>query len=303
MISSIQKRFIALSTLVIGCVAVLLVIFTDSDVSIAINMSKERPIHGYIFAFSIFLLIIFAASWLLSKIAIRPVKAAWQKQLDFTADASHELRTPIAVIQTNLELVLESPNDTVASQMKWLQNIAAETQRMTRLVEDLLMLSRADTNQQTLEKESFMLDELCKEVLAPFTAIAQTKGIALKANLADSVAFCGDKKRMKQLIAILLDHALHYTSSGTVTLTLSQSEKALMLTVTDTGIGIATPELGRIFERFYRAKIHTNTRKMHPEGSGLGLPIAKWIVKEHNGTITAESVIGRGSSFAITLPM
>jgi signal transduction histidine kinase len=292
MIETLRRRFIAFSVLVISCIVlvVALVIFLGSD--------SERSPHGYVFTLLLLVVMVFVGSWLLSKLAIRPIKAAWQQQLDFTADASHELRTPIAVIQTNLELVLDSPDESVQSQARWLQNIATETKRMSRLVEDLLTLSRADTNQQTLEYELFMLDELCHDTLAPFMAIAKVKGITLEANLAEHVAFYGDKKRLKQLITILLDNALHYTTEGSVALTLSQDARVITLTVADTGAGIAKTELDKVFERFYRS---TGTRRLHPEGSGLGLAIAKWIAEAHGGKITVESAIQQGTKFTIKL--
>jgi signal transduction histidine kinase len=237
---------------------------------------------------------------LLSKKAVRPVEKAWQKQLDFTADASHELRTPIAVIQTNLELVIDSPKETIESQMKWLKNIEAENKRMAKLVEDLLILSRVDTDQQALEIETFMLDEVVLEVLAPFEPIASGKNIELEVHVNDKIAFSGDRKRIKQLFVILVDNALNYTdSTGAVTVSLDHSEKEITLTVSDTGHGIESEHLDKIFDRFYRV---TKTRKLNQDGSGLGLSIAKWIVQEHGGTIGVTSTLSVGTTFTARLP-
>lgn len=293
MIKSLRIRFILFSVLVISSIIIIVGLF------VFIGSPSNIPAHRYVTTLSAAIVMVLIGSWVLSKAAIRPIQAAWQKQLDFTADASHELRTPIAVIQTNLELVMDSPDETVESQMKWLKNIEAEIHRMARLVEDLLTLSRADTGQQTTEKETFMLGEAISEAIAPLVPVGEAKGIALKITINETSAFYGDRKRLLQLAVILTDNALRYTDSGKVTVSLRESEKALTLTVSDTGRGIAAEHLGKIFDRFYRV---TNTRGMNQDGSGLGLAIAKWIVTEHGGTIRVSSTPAAGTSFTVVLP-
>jgi signal transduction histidine kinase len=294
MIKSLRRRFILFSVLVIGSIVFLVSLF------IFIGSPSDRPVHNYVVTLLAAIGLVFVGSLLLSGLAVKPIRAAWQKQLDFTADASHELRTPIAVIQTSLELVMDSPDETIESQMKWLKNIEAENHRMAKLVEDLLTLSRADTGQQTTEKETFMLDEAIEETLAPFVPLAEAKGLALSVAVKEKSAFYGDRKRIMQLLVILVDNALHYTEHGEITVVLGVSEKEITLTVSDTGRGMATEYLGKIFDRFYRV---TDTRGMHQDGSGLGLSIAKWIVAEHGGTIRVESTLGRGTMFTVILPM
>lgn len=242
---------------------------------------------------------VLAGSWLLSKAAIRPIQAAWQKHIDFTADASHELRTPITVIQTNLELVMDSPKESVESQMRWLKNIEAENMRMARLVDDLLTLSRADTNQQNLETEMFMLDETVSEALVALEPTAYKKNISLESNINRNIAFHGDRKRMKQLVVILVGNALNYTDdSGTVIISLTRNDKEIKFTVSDTGYGMGAKHLDKIFDRFYRI---AKTRNLNQDGSGLSLSIAKWIVQEHNGTIQVESSPDCGTTFTVLL--
>jgi signal transduction histidine kinase len=266
---------------------------------IFVGPNRNLPAHRYILTLSLAIVMVYIGSRLLSKAAIRPIQEAWQKQLDFTADASHELRTPIAVIQTNLDLVMDGPEETVESQMKWLKNIEAENRRMARLVEDLLTLSRADTGQQSLAMEPFMLDETVLETLSLFEPLANEKCIALEVNIQEKTAFRGDRERMKQLIVILADNAFRYTDSGKVTASLSQSERGITLTVSDTGYGMEAEHLSKIFDRFYRA-IHT--RKLNQDGSGLGLSIARWITREHGGTIQAASTPGAGTVFTVYFP-
>jgi len=290
MIKSLRIRFILFSVLVISSIIVIIGLY------VFIGSQSNLPAHRYVVTLSLAIFMVFIGSLILSKAAIRPIQAAWQKQLDFTADASHELRTPITVIQTNLDLVLDSRNETVESQLKWLKNIEAENKRMARLVEDLLTLSRADTDQQMLEKETFMLDEAISEAILPFEPIASEKNIELDITTGNQIAFFGDRKRIKQLIVILLDSALNYTTSGTVTVALSQTEKEITIAVSDTGHGIEPEHISKIFDRFYRG---AKTRSLYQDGSGLGLSIAKWIVQEHGGVIQVTSVPGVGTSFEV----
>jgi len=294
MIKSLRKRFIRFNVLVTGSIVVLI------GLSVFIGSPRnDLSAHRYIISLSLAIIAVYVGSLILSKAAIRPIQAAWQKQLDFTADASHELRTPITIIQTNLDLVLDNRGETVESQVKWLKNIEAENKRMGKLVEDLLTLSRADTSEQMLEVETFMLDEVILEARRLFEPIANEKQIELSMRIDSQIAFYGDRQRIKQLVVILLDNALNYTDSGTVTVELAQNEKEMIITVSDTGYGMEADHISRIFERFYRV---AKTKKLKQDGSGLGLSIAKWIVQEHGGIIHVTSTPGVGTSFAVHLP-
>lgn len=290
----LRRRFILFSVMVISSILIIL--------GIVIYMGPNTKLSAAQILLSIFIVVglVSAGSYLLSKAAIRPIQNAWQKQLDFTADASHELRTPLAVIQTNLELVMDSPEESVESQMKWLKNIEAENKRMAKLVADLLTLSRADTNQQNVEKDMFMLDEAIMEALFPLKPYAEKKGIELKSDIQEHIAFYGDKKCLMQLVIILADNALKYTDeAGSVAISLKRTEREIALVVSDTGYGMEDEHLDKIFSRFYRI---TKTRGFNPDGSGLGLSIARWIVHEHGGRIEVESIVDRGTTFQVLLP-
>ena len=294
MIKSLRKRFILFNVLVTSCIVVIV------GLSVFIGAPRnDLPAHRYVTSLSFAIVAVYIGSLILSKAAIRPIQAAWQKQLDFTADASHELRTPITVIQTNLDLVMDNKEETVESQMKWLKNIEAENQRMAKLVENLLTLSRADTDQPMLEKEIFMLDDAISEAAAPFEAIASEKNIGLVMNINNQIAFFGDRKRIKQLVIIFLDNALTYMESGSVTVDLSRREKEITIIVSDTGHGIKDEHFDKIFDRFYRV---SKTKKLNQNGTGLGLAIAKWIVHEHGGRVQVTSALGVGTSFIVHLP-
>jgi signal transduction histidine kinase len=294
MLNTLRKRFVLFSVMVISSILILLGLLTYMGPTSHVSSSR------YIWTILLAIGMVFAGSWLLSKAAIRPIKAAWQKQLDFTADASHELRTPIAVIRTTLELLLDSPEETIGSQMKWLKNMEVENLRLAKLVDDLLTLSKADTNQQTIECKTFLLHDVIMDALLPFESIAARKNIVLETSIDDEMLIYGDRKRMEQLLVILLDNAINYSDCpGTIKVSIAQSKSKYKLLVSDTGVGIEEEHLDKIFDRFYRIN---QTRNKNPDGSGLGLSIAKWIVQEHGGTIEVASSPGNGTTFTIVLP-
>lgn len=291
----IRKRFVIFNILVISSIMfifAILVIFSEQS---TLSFNK------FIITVLISMGLVFISSWLLSKVAIAPIKAAWQKQLDFTADASHELRTPLSTIQTNLDVVLSNPDATIESQMKWLENIKIENKRMSNLVSNLLLLSRADTNEAIINKEFLNLSALVSEVVMTYSTVAEHNNLALTSTVQETISMCGDKDRIKQLLVILIDNAIKYnTPNGTVNIILSRNESCATIEISDTGIGIESEDIKRVFDRFYRGK---QTRLYNSDGSGLGLSIAKLITEEHEGKITAKSQTGKGTTFKLVMPM
>lgn len=246
------------------------------------------------------IIIVFVSSLFLAGRALIPIKKSWERQKSFVADASHELRSPLAVIETNLELVLGNGEETVESQKKWLSNILAENRRMSKLVNDLLFLARADSNQEMFEKRFFPLRDILMEAVISLQPLASKKNIALKADINQSQDFFGDEARIKQLAVILIDNAIKYTpQGGFVQVGLGIHESSVEITVTDNGEGIAKEHLDKIFERFYRVD---KARSRESGGTGLGLSIADWVVKGHRGSITVASMPGKGTTFKIALP-
>jgi len=232
--------------------------------------------------------------------AMAPIKKSWQRQQDFVADASHELRTPLTVVQVNLELVKGNPEETVDSQTKWLDYSLLETKRMSKLVDDLLFLARADSQQLTLEIKQFSLDTALSGVIESFRPLAEVSGISLESSLDSEIIYLGDEFRIKQLMVILLDNALKYTpSGGQVTLSLQNRDTSVEIMVSDNGEGIEPEHLAKIFERFYRVD---KARSQQKEGTGLGLAIADWIIQSHHGQVKVSSYPGEGTTFAISLP-
>jgi two-component system OmpR family sensor kinase len=230
-------------------------------------------------------------------IMLASIEQAYLAQQRFVSDASHELRAPLTAIQANLELLRRRPDLPVDERVEGLDEAAREADRLTRLVADLLALARADAGVE-LRRDAVDLDSV---VLDSFqTARKLADGRALQIDPFEPVRTRGDEDRLRQLVLILLDNALKYTpAGGTVTLGLQQASEGAEISVRDTGVGIAPDDLPHVFERFYRAD---PARGRDPGGTGLGLPIARWIVEQHQGTISIDSAPGQGTQVVVRLP-
>lgn len=243
------------------------------------------------------ILSVFGSLFMVNK-AMIPIQKSWQQQKDFLADASHEFRTPLAVIQTNLEIVRDNPTETVHSQEQWLNNIYEETLCMTKLVESLLFLARADSQQQLLSKDHFLLHQAVSKAVELLRPLGNGKGVTLIMQGQQEILYYGDEAKLRQVVSILLDNALcHTPTGGKIIVTLEKLPQNILLSVTDTGEGIAAQHVDKIFERFYQSD---SSRSQG--GTGLGLSIAKWIVQSHKGNINVVSSVGNGSSFNVFLP-
>lgn len=223
------------------------------------------------------------------------LESLFRTQQRFLADVSHELRTPLTTIRGNVDLMRRMGG----ADQESLNDIQAELDRMTRLVNDLLLLARADAGSLPIEREPVELDTVLLDVYRQLSLLKKPVNVVLEE--VDQVQVSGDADRLKQLILNLADNAVKYTSpGGDVRLALSKTEEEAHLTISDTGIGIAEEDLPYIFERFYR--VDKARTRMHG-GSGLGLSIAKWIVDVHGGRIHVESQAGEGTTFHVILPL
>jgi two-component system sensor histidine kinase CiaH len=231
--------------------------------------------------------------------ALIPIKNAWQKQQQFVSDASHELRTPLAVIQAKTELLFRSPSASIKDKIIDVSTISNESRRLSKLVTNLLTLARSDSDQIELKKASFRVDQLLVEIMQQYEEIVAYQEKSLVLNAADPVSFLGDRERIHQLIVILLDNAIKFTSEGgEIRLSCSQSHTSIILQVEDSGIGISEKDIPRIFDRFYQG----DKSRTGAEGTGLGLSIAKWIIDKHHGKAKVTSSLGKGTLFEITFP-
>jgi signal transduction histidine kinase len=221
------------------------------------------------------------------------LQAAYQQQRQFVADVSHELRTPLTTIRGNLDLLNREPAVGAEEQADILEDMTEESDRLIRLVNDLLALAHAESGRQ-LRSEAVHVKPLIEDVCRQARLLDPDR--AITCDDVRDVAVTGDRDALRQVLLILMDNALKHTT-GTVTVSAEAIEEHVALHVRDTGPGIGAEELDRIFERFYRgqgASLGPNT--------GLGLAIARALVEAQGGTITVESQPERGSMFTVTLP-
>jgi two-component system, OmpR family, sensor kinase len=229
----------------------------------------------------------------------------------FTADASHELKTPLAVLRADVERAM-TPTAPPAERLVALEEALHETTRMAGLVESLLTLARADERRFDLHLEPVQLEALAREVFETAVILGEAGGLTVTMPVLEPATVAGDPTRLRQLFLNLITNAIKYTPrGGSVELTLECYGKTAAFSVRDTGVGIAAGDLPHIFERFWRADrarsrpVPTGDRPWPAEGGGfgLGLAIGQWIAEAHGGAISVRSRLGRGSTFTVTLPV
>ena len=229
------------------------------------------------------------------------LEAAVKRLSQFAADASHELRTPLAVIRTTAELALRRPR-AADSYRESLSEIAAETERMTQLVEDLLTLARSGTEASEMPRSPLDLNALLREVCAELHSLAESRQIRVEVNRDNHAAIVpGNAPALRRLFVILLDNAIKFSPAGAgVHVSLSQEAGAAFVTIEDSGAGISQADLPHIFERFYRAGANGSDPKV--DGHGIGLALADRIARAHGATIEVRSSPGAFSVFRVSFP-
>jgi heavy metal sensor kinase len=230
------------------------------------------------------------------------IETAFQRVTQFTADASHELRTPISLIRTESELALRRSRSDEEYRLA-LVNILRESERTSSMIEELLSLARADSGKESLNIQKIDLSQILREVAQDWRKVAELHSLEFSQSLPTDHCtwISGDATALRRLFNILLDNAVKYTPCpGKVELRSVNGSKQIVITVQDSGVGVAPEDQSRIFERFYRAD---KARSRELGGSGLGLSIAEWITQQHHGSIRVESKLGRGSSFHVELPL
>jgi len=229
------------------------------------------------------------------------IESAFRRVTEFTADASHELRTPVSLIRTEAELALRRSRGE-AEYKESLAHILFEAERTTILIEQLLELARSDSGREAVEIQPVDLRQTLGSIVAQWQQVSAARNIEFAANIGPQPAFVmGDEALLRRVTEILLDNAFKYTPSpGSVRLSLEQTENRAIIAVQDSGVGIATEDQGKIFERFYRVD---KARSRAQGGTGLGLAIAQWIVSQHHGKISVESRLGEGATFRVEVPL
>jgi len=231
---------------------------------------------------------------------------AFERQRRFIADASHELRTPLAILQGESEVALSLPTRTPEEYRESLGVLQQEARRLTRIVEDMFTLSRADAGQYPVDRREFYLDELVAACAHSMRTLAAAKSIALAVESNGELAFAGDESLLSRMLLNLLDNAVKYTPNGGKISVVTRSTPAgIQITVADNGPGIPQEFQPRIFERFFRvdqARTRANSSPVGAGGAGLGLAIARWIAEAHRGTLTLARSDAQGTAFTVTLP-
>jgi signal transduction histidine kinase len=216
----------------------------------------------------------------------------------FMADAAHELRTPITVLRTRVDVALQQPRD-ADHYVSALHGVEAEARRLGGIVDSLLVLARADSGERQIERERFFLDDVAIDAAGAERVIARQKGVEVIVEEFEEAPVIGDPALIRQLIMILLDNAVKFTDGGgEVSVRVSMHDGVPTFVVRDTGIGISEQDMSRVFQRFFRG----DTARSRTDGAGLGLSIARWIAREHGAEISLTSEPGQGTRVVVTFP-
>jgi len=224
--------------------------------------------------------------------------AASRTQRQFMADASHELRTPVSVIQTATEVTLNQRTREEAEYREALTIIGEQTARLSRMVQDMFVLARADTDAYHVPMHRLYVDEVVAEAVRGVTVVAAAKGLRVTSHIEPDIAIDGDDGLLHQMMANLLENAVQHTPyGGSIDVVLAAAAGMVMISVADTGPGIPEADRARVFDRFVRL----DPARTNDAGGGLGLPIARWIAEQHHGTVSLDPS-PRGCVFVIRLP-
>jgi len=242
-------------------------------------------------ALTAFLLI----SIIISKIAVAPVEKSLKQQVQLVADVSHELKTPITVISANADILLANRDSTINDQVKWVEYIKTESDRMTSLVNNMLFLAKTDDNKKAETQSIINLSDTVSSCILPFESICYEKKKSLDISIVPEIFIKGNENSIKQLIIILVDNAFKYSDDyGKIKVTVSEEQDKAMISVWNSGIPIPPDQLSHIFERFFRVD---KSRSRTEGGYGLGLSIASSIVESHNAKIDVQSSEEKGTVF------
>jgi heavy metal sensor kinase len=224
---------------------------------------------------------------------------SFEEMRGFVADASHELRTPLAIIRGEADVALSDDREP-AEYRDALVIIQDEAKRVSRIVDDMMALARADAGQRQLRVEEFYLNDLVEECCKAATVLTVSRGVSLTTVPTPDISFRGDQDLLRRMLLNLLDNAIKYTpNGGSVSVGVECEQDRVKIIVADTGIGIAASHAERVFDRFYRVD---KSRSRADGGTGLGLAIAKWVAEAHNGSIELSSQPGQGSTFTVSFP-
>ncbi len=259
----------------------------------------ERLVGTFIAAGLLALLPVGLGGYQIARVSAARVERAMDRLRTLTADAAHELRTPISIIRGRAELAVGRDRDAPAYATA-LRDIAAEAGRLGQRVDNLLMLARAEAGDRSWQRKRIFLDDLTDRAVEGTVVLGAQRGVSVSLGRFEETPIIGDPDLLGQMLTTLLDNAVKFTpSGGCVRVDVFTEHPHAVVVVEDTGIGIAPEQLPHVFERFYRG----DRSRMHAAGAGLGLAIAKWIVEHHNGKITLASAPNRGTRVEVRFPV
>lgn len=275
-------------------------IYKDKSVQAKIINYHKIPLRNFIINFDIGILVFIAVvSYFLADITLKPIQENDEAQKRFIANASHELRTPITILKTDMEVYLMDKKFPVFLKPVF-NGYLEEVDNMKLIIENMLTLFRFESHQMKINKENFLLTELVIANIERMKSYAKSKSVTIKSDINKDIFFFGDNFFIKQAFRNILKNAIEYSKKkGKVIVKLNKVTDVIKITITDDGIGIPKNILGKIFNRFQRSAQSTHKRK---EGVGLGLAIAKQIIELHSGKIKISSIENQGTMVVITLP-
>lgn len=274
-------------------------IFLDSDISQAIiDSAQDILLNRFITIDAIIMFLIVILGFLLTNKTLKPIKSNMQKQKRFIADASHELRTPVAVIISGLEVNLNNKKLDLPSAKKTLENTLEEMRGLSQLSNSLLDISKYDT-QVSIKHEPVAIGELVESVVEKNRKLAKMKEINIETKMESPATILGNKIELNRVFFNILDNAIKYTPpNGTILISDKIISNKYLLTIGDNGVGIPSNILNKIFNPFFRGDTSRNTN-----GAGLGLTLSKKIIENHKGTISIKSQENIGTNVVISLPI
>lgn len=311
-----QKAKIKLTAFYVVVMFCILVIFTSIlmftiesrlraslDGKILITQEQEDPlrnasddIEAVIYTIDGLLLLVIAfSSYFLAGRTLKPIKDTLDAQAKFSADASHDLRTPLAIIMTESEVLLQGKDQNISDYKKIVESNLEEAKKMNLLVSDLLLIARGENSQ--LEKEKVDLSDLLSAIVLKMKQQAEHKNLNLEQNIQKDISAYINKTDVERSIKNILQNAINYTKNGGIKITLKKENKKVILEIVDTGVGISEKDLPFIFDRFYKAEHSRNDGS----GSGLGLSIARNLLERNAGEIDIKSDVGVGTKVTIIL--
>ena len=274
-------------------------VYATVAVATAEELQQRYPsaFVGFISAAIVALLLVGIGGATLAQQSIKPIESAINQMRRFMGDAAHELKTPIAVLRARTDVALQRERSGEEYQ-EILRGVSKESERLGSLVENMLLLARADAGQWPVQKVRVFLDDILMDAASAARALGVTKNVQIEMSTLEEAAVHGDPTLLRQLFMILLDNAIHFTpEGGKVTATAEKNGRTCSVTIQDTGVGIPHSALPHVFERFFRADPARSRG-----GAGLGLSIARWIVDAHAGRIEVTSTEGQGTSVEVKLP-